>query len=62
MTDTTALQALAKQTSSGEREKHSRVGHHLAESSWHVHLAGFRSQDDAEDALRALIAKEGGRE
>ena len=45
---------LIDQTSGGERAKFSRVGHHLAESSWHVHLAGFRSREDAEAALFAL--------
>ncbi len=42
------------QTSGGERQEFSRVGHHLHESSWHVHLAGFRSQDEAEAFLAAM--------
>jgi len=47
-------EALAKQTSHGERQEHSRIGHALAESSWHVHLAGFVSRAHAEQALAAL--------
>lgn len=50
-------EALAKQTSGGERQKYSGFGHMLFEASWHVHLAGFRSRDEAESALRALTGK-----
>jgi hypothetical protein len=52
------VEALSKPTSGGERKTFSRVGHHLLESSWHVHLAGFRSADDAIAALAALAAWE----
>ncbi len=48
-------EVLEKRTSYGEREAHSCVGHRLTESSWHVHLAGFCSRDDAEAALFALL-------
>ncbi len=48
-------EVLEKRTSYGEREAHSCVGHRPAESSWHVHLAGFCSRDDAEAALFALL-------
>ena len=47
-------EALAKNTSGNERVLHSRTGHSLAESSWHVHLAGFCSRSEAEEALAAL--------
>jgi hypothetical protein len=50
------LAAIGKRTSCGEREAHSSVGHRLDEASWHVHLAGFCSQGEAENALRALLA------
>ena len=56
------IEAVAVQTKSGEeRQTHSRVGHSLEESSWYVHLAGFRSRAEAEAALailRALKAQE----
>jgi hypothetical protein len=50
----TLAEALKVQTSGGERAAHSHVGHSLTESSWHIHLAGFRSRDEAETALAAL--------
>ena len=52
------LAALAKKTAHSQRDEFSRVGHSINEASWHVHLAGFRSQDEAlaflDAALRAI--------
>lgn len=51
------VDALDRTTSHGQRYEYSRVGHHLNEASWHVHLAGFKSRDDAEAFLAAALAR-----
>jgi len=51
------VEALDKTTAHGQRIDYSRVGHNLSEASWHVHLAGFRSRDDAEAFLSAALAR-----
>lgn len=51
------VEALDRTTSQGQRSEYSRVGHHLNEASWHVHLAGFRSRDEAEAFLTAALAR-----
>jgi hypothetical protein len=57
-TVTEVREVLAVKTSGRERQEHSRVGHTLAEASWHVHLAGFRCKQEADAAL-ALLTKDG---
>ena len=49
------LRTLEKQTAHGERAEHSRIGHLLEEASWHIHLAGFRSRNEAQAALDAIL-------
>lgn len=49
--------ALSKQANGGlPRQKCSYVGHRLDEGSWHVHLAGFCSKEDAVAALSVLLS------
>ena len=50
------VEALITKTSHGQCAEYSRVGHSLAEASWHVHFAGFASRGEAEACLAALAA------
>ena len=48
--------ALFPETRHGQRKDHSRIGHCLAEGSWHVHLAGFCCEGDAERFLAVALS------
>ena len=48
---------LEKQANGGApRKQCSYVGHKLEEGSWHIHLAGFCSKEDAIEAMIALLS------
>jgi hypothetical protein len=51
------VETLDRTTSLGQRSEYSRVGHHLNEASWHVHLAGFKCRGDAEAFLTAALTR-----